>query len=178
MALNEYVAQAVNLPVSDTVASAALATIGVVAVAFINTRRATRNAEKDNIAPSGPGAIPASVSTDDGGLALSKWIVATINTAVEKAVDVATRPLKKQVGALTTRVGILGRIVRHLRRAFREYMHEVESTWGTADGPPKVSATVLSMLYDDDDITDLDDTFTRDELDDARRSYRDDPPTT
>lgn len=157
-------AQGIMLPVSDTVASAALATIGVVVVALINTRRAERNAEKDNIAPSGPGAIPASVSTDDGGLALSKWIVATIDAAVEKAVEEATKPLKRQVLVLTTRVGVLGRIVRHMRRAFREYMREVEATWGTAAGPPKVSETVLAMLYDDDGLVDLDDTLTREDI--------------
>jgi len=154
-----------DLPVSDSVATAFLATFGVIAVAFINTRRAEKNAEKDNIAPTGPGAIPASVSTDDGGLALSKWIVATINEAVEKAVEEATRPLKLEVGKLNTRVGVLGRMLRHLRRAFREYMREVETTWGTPSGPPKVSATVLALLYDDDDISDLDDSMTRAEVD-------------
>jgi hypothetical protein len=150
MEIATYVAQAVTLPVSDTVATAALATVGVLGAAYLNTRRAQRGAEKDNIAPTGPGTIPAAATADDGGLALSKWIVATIETAVEKAVEERTRPLRRQVAILTASVTVLRRTVRHLRKAFREYVREVESTWGKAEAPPKVSDSVLAMLYDDD----------------------------
>jgi len=86
-----------------------------------------------------------------------------VREEVKAAVEEATRELRGELAAVRAGLGrVLGRF-RHMRRAFREYELEVVAKWGKSDGPPRVSTDVRAMLYDDD-MLDLEDTFTRDEV--------------
>ena len=96
-----------------------------------------------------------------GVTAQAKEFQEYVQAEVKAAVAAATEELRGEVAELKRGLGLIRGRVRHLRRAFREYVRTVEQTWGTTDGPPKVSDEVYAMLYDDDL---LDDTLTGDEV--------------
>jgi hypothetical protein len=98
-----------------------------------------------------------------GVITQARELEAFINERVKDAVAEATKDLRRELAALRTGLGLLRGRVRHLRRAFREYVHNVEETWGTTEGPPKMSTEVHAMLYDDD-LLDLEDTLTGDDV--------------
>lgn len=97
-----------------------------------------------------------------GVTAQAKEFQAYVQAEVKAAVATATADLRLEVAELRRGLGLIRGRVRHLRRAFREYVQTVEQTWGTPEGPPKMSTEIHAMLYDDD-LLDLEDTLTGDD---------------
>lgn len=158
MALTLITAAAVTVqPIGHEVIVAALSAVGLVLVALIQTSGAKRRVNREiSDAPTAPAPPPPPAWNGDP-LELNRFIQQTVEAAVEKA----TEPLRREIEALHGSFRVMRQFVRHLRRAFREYMRDVEASWGKTDRPPKVGADVLAMLYDDDG---LDDTLTGDDL--------------
>jgi uncharacterized membrane protein YccC len=154
-------------PVGQEVVIAALGAAGLVLVALIQTLGAKRRVNREVDAQPETAAPPPIWNGDP--LALNRFIQDTVEVAVERA----TRPLKDELAALRGSVRVMRQFVRHLRRAFREYMQDVEASWGKTDRPPKVSPDVLAMLYDDDG---LDDTLTGDDVRRIRERGEEPPP--
>lgn len=160
-------AAAAMQPFGQEVVVAGLGAAALVLVALIQTNGAKRRVNREVAEAPEPAAVPAPVREWNGDpLVLNQFIQDTVKAAVEEA----TRPLREEIKTLHASFRVMRQFVRHLRRAFREYMQEVEASWGTADRPPKVGPDVLAMLYDDDG---LDDTLTGDEI--RRLRERGDP---
>ena len=91
-------------------------------------------------------------------------------TYVDGRIAAATAPLREEIADLRRQFGALRLLLRQTREAFREYIRQVRSTWGTNDTPPPLSDHIRELLAEDD----LDGTFSMDEVKQMRQDHADD----
>ncbi|MBP1241755.1 hypothetical protein ABID92_000417 [Frigoribacterium sp. PvP120] len=79
---------------------------------------------------------------------------------VDGRIAAATQPLRDEIADLRRQFGALRLLLRQTREAFREYIRQVRSTWGSGEEPPPIGNHIRELLAEDD----LDGTFSTDEV--------------
>lgn len=130
---------------------------------LVQNQRAAARARRE-VTPSAepPPPPPSDIDYLDRDLALAKY--------VDGRIAAATAPLREEIADLRRQFGALRLLLRQTREAFREYIRQVRSTWGTNDTPPSLSDHIRELLAEDD----LDGTFSMDEVKQMRQDHADD----
>jgi hypothetical protein len=112
-----------------------------VAVAAIGALAATLNARRSN-------------RTEEKRLDVDEF------AQFREAYNEDMKRLRDEVAELRTQFNAVRTILRRTREAFREYIRQVRSIWGTSAAPPPLSDHIRDLLSEDD----LDGTFSTDEV--------------